>query len=351
MARILYGVCGEGMGHAIRSAIIIKELLKKHSVVVVSSSRAFDYLKSHFKSVHDVHGFHLVYQNNKVRHIATVIQNLQRLPKGARYSIKKMFSVIKSFKPNIVITDFEPFTSLASKIFQIPSISIDNQHIITNCRIDIPKKYIRDFITAAIIVRLIVNTANCYLITTFFYPKIKNKRSFLFPPILRSSIIKAKPKEEGQILVYQTSKTYERLIPTLKGINEKFIVYYMDRYGKEKNITYRRFNETTFIKDLASCKAIITNGGFGLVGEAVHLGKPVLSVPVHKQFEQIANATYIEKLGYGEFHKHLTKEILKKFILNIPKYKESLRSYKREDNSRIIRKLEELIEKLVRSSN
>ncbi len=351
MARILYGVCGEGMGHAIRSAIIVKELLKKHKVVIVSSNGAFDYLKGHFKSVHDIHGLHIVCRDNGVSNIITALQNIQRLPKGTRYSMRKIFSIIKAFKPNIIITDFEPFTSLASKISGIPSISIDNQHIITNCRISIPKRHIKDFMTAALIVKLTVNMAKVYLITTFFYPKTKHKRNYLFPPLLRDAILNAKPKEKDCILVYQTYATCESLIPILRRVNKKFLVYYLNRHLQEGNIIYRKFNETTFIKDLASCKAVITNGGFGLISEAVHLGKPVLSVPIHNHFEQITNAIYIEKLGYGEFHRHLTKDILENFISKIPEYKNNLKKYKREDNSRLFRKLEDLIKRLAKSSN
>jgi uncharacterized protein (TIGR00661 family) len=47
MAKILYGIAGEGMGHATRSLPIIEELSKKHNVVVATSSRAFEYIKKH----------------------------------------------------------------------------------------------------------------------------------------------------------------------------------------------------------------------------------------------------------------------------------------------------------------
>jgi len=43
--RILYGVVGEGMGHAIRSRVVLEELVKKHDVQVVVSGRAHDYLQ------------------------------------------------------------------------------------------------------------------------------------------------------------------------------------------------------------------------------------------------------------------------------------------------------------------
>ena len=42
--RILYGVVGEGMGHAMRSGVVLDHLTKNHEVQVVVSGRAHDYL-------------------------------------------------------------------------------------------------------------------------------------------------------------------------------------------------------------------------------------------------------------------------------------------------------------------
>ena len=42
--RILYGVVGEGMGHAMRSRVVLDHLTKNHEVQVVVSGRAHDYL-------------------------------------------------------------------------------------------------------------------------------------------------------------------------------------------------------------------------------------------------------------------------------------------------------------------
>ncbi|HZY04720.1 MAG TPA: glycosyltransferase family protein, partial [Anaeromyxobacteraceae bacterium] len=41
--RILYGVVGEGMGHALRSRVVLDELTREHQVQVVVSGRAHDY--------------------------------------------------------------------------------------------------------------------------------------------------------------------------------------------------------------------------------------------------------------------------------------------------------------------
>ena len=42
--RILYGVNGEGMGHATRSRVVIDSLIESHDVRVVSSGNAYKFL-------------------------------------------------------------------------------------------------------------------------------------------------------------------------------------------------------------------------------------------------------------------------------------------------------------------
>jgi len=65
--KILYGVPGEGMGHATRSKVIIAHLLQNHDVQVLSSSRAFKFLYESFgERVHEIKGLHFAYKNTKV---------------------------------------------------------------------------------------------------------------------------------------------------------------------------------------------------------------------------------------------------------------------------------------------
>ena len=43
----------------------------------------------------------------------------------------------------------------------------------------------------------------------------------------------------------------------------------------------------------------MAGGGFTLMSEAVYLHKPLLSVPVVGQFEQVLNALYLQALNFG----------------------------------------------------
>ncbi|MGZ3676926.1 MAG: glycosyltransferase family protein, partial [Ktedonobacterales bacterium] len=75
--------------------------------------------------------------------------------------------------------------------------------------------------------------------------------------------------------------------------------------------------------------------------------KPYLAVPVKSQFEQIFNAYYIDKTGYGAYWEKLDKEKVDSFLFNLDLYRENLKGYPRRDNSALLGKLDSLIAELV----
>ena len=77
------------------------------------------------------------------------------------------------------------------------------------------------------------------------------------------------------------------------------------------------------------------------MSEAVYLHKPILSVPVGGQFEQILNARYLERLGYGMYAREVTPEILADFLGRVPSCRQALASYHQDGNERMKAALEE----------
>ena len=59
--RILYGVNGEGLGHATRSQVVAEALLVHHDVRVVTSGGALAYLRERLPRVEQVFGPSRVY--------------------------------------------------------------------------------------------------------------------------------------------------------------------------------------------------------------------------------------------------------------------------------------------------
>jgi uncharacterized protein (TIGR00661 family) len=341
MANILYGVNGEGSGHSTRSKEVISHLQQRgHNVHVVSFDRGKQNLAGSFE-VTEIYGFHIAYVNNQVRYKRTLAKSLIGAPKAAR-SIRQLLQLVKQWAIDLVVTDFEPLSCHVGTLKRLPVISIDNQHILTNTDITYPRQYRRDAAAVKIVTHLMTPRADAYLVISFFPAQMRRKDTFLFPPILRQEIFQAKPHAGEHVLVYVTSPSSD-LVKLLQSVRGSFIAYGFGREGQEGNILFKKPSLDNFFEDLKSCKAIVANAGFSLLSEAFYLGKPYLAVPVKNQFEQILNAYYVGKMGYGAYWEELNKERVEAFFFNLPMYMENLKQYPRQDNSALFEKLDELI--------
>lgn len=341
--KILYGVFGEGMGHAIRSRVMIDHLSKKHNVQIVASRKAYMYLSRFFENIHEIEGYEVTIEDNMINRVKSLKGLIRDIPEKSARNIKEFLKITMKFSPDAVISDFESFSYTFARFQDVPIISIDNIQILDRCNILVPSKYLEDFLVAKAIVH--GKLANCYhyIISSFFQAEVMKKNTSLFPPILRSEILTAKQDEADHVLVYQTSTTNPKLIQILKKIDENFIVYGYGENKKVDNITFKDFSEDGFITDLSSATAVIANSGFTLIGEALYLQKPYLAVPLKKQFEQILNGLYIEKLGYGESQMELDANNIKKFLKNQDHYRVKLKGFKHDGNKKIKNKIDSLL--------
>lgn len=343
MANILYGVNGEGSGHSTRAKEVLRHLVAQgHRVQVASFDRGLQNLKDEFE-VTEIYGFRFAYVNNRVRYKRTIAKNLITVPQAAE-SLSRLNALIDQADIELIITDFEPLTCHLGHKRRLPVLSIDNQHCLTNTVVSYPKQYRRDAAAAKIVTRLMTPRANAYLVISFFTAPIRKRNTFLFPPLLRAEILDATPSQGDHILVYVTSPAPD-LATLLGSVRARFIAYGFGREGtnEEGNVTFKKPSLDGFFADLLSARAVIANSGFSLVTEALHLGKPYLAVPVSHQFEQIFNAYWLEKSGYGAYWEKLNKERVESFLYNIPQYCDSLSQYPRTGNEALFQKLDSLV--------
>jgi uncharacterized protein (TIGR00661 family) len=190
-----------------------------------------------------------------------------------------------------------------------------------------------DFQLAKLAVKAKLPGAWHYLISSFFFPPVRKLRTSLIPPILRPEILAAKQEPGAHILVYQTSSASTRLLPLLKKLPYEFRIYGMGREGEEGNLRLKTFSETGFVDDLRTARAVIAGGGYSLMGEAVHLHVPMLSVPIRSQYEQVLNALYLEELGYGRLAEDLTEDTVVSFLQDLPRHAEAISRWPRYDQS------------------
>ncbi len=327
--RILYGVTGEGMGHATRSKVVCEHLVSRgHEVKIVVSGRAHAFLSRSFPDVVEIKGLTIRYVDNAMDRDGSLARNVLAAPQMLYANASKYFEDVVHFEPDVVISDFDSFAWFFAKRHGLPIVSIDNQQIITRCKHEkaIKEGSKLDYQVTKAFVKAKLPGCHHYIITTFFFPPIRRKfqdDTTLVPPILRLPVLEAKPRARfgNHVLVYQTSTSDKTLIPTLNAIEgERFIVYGLRKNAHHGNCQLKEFSEEGFVADLAQAKAVVSNGGLSLIGEAVYLGKPVYSVPVKHQFEQVMNARYLEELGYGLAADSIEGDILRLFLREHPRY-------------------------------
>jgi uncharacterized protein (TIGR00661 family) len=345
--KILYGVVGEGMGHAMRSRVVLEHLTQVgHEIEVIASQRAVDYLAQRFAGVHRIHGLHIVYEENRVRKGKTLWSNVLSGAIAIPKQIRAYFDLIEDFRPDVVVTDFESWTYLYGKVHRIPVFSVDNIQMINRCRhareiIDVDRA---GFEVARAFVKSKLPACDHYLVTTFYFPEVRKERTTLYPPILRPEILSAPTSRGEHLLVYQTAEGNDALIDALARSGIECRVYGVRRNLEqdvvEGDLRYRPFSETGFIADLASARAVVTGGGFTLMSECVYLKKPVLSTPVAGQFEQVLNAVYLEREGYGKFAKTVDGPVLGEFLRGVPRCEERLAAYSQDGNRLVLEALD-----------
>lgn len=353
--RILYGVVGEGMGHAIRSRVILEHLANEgHEVEVMASGRAVAYLRSAFDNVHAIHGLHIVSKDNRVQRSETLLSNIKSGHTGIPKNIAAYFELIKRFSPEVVISDFESWTHSFGRLHRLPIISVDNMQIIPRAEHTdaILEGERANFEIARRLVKGKLPFCQHYLITSFFEPPLRKGKTSIHAPILREEILAAKPRvRRGEhLLVYQTSESNEKLQQVLEALDIECRVYGMRRELKEEavegKLRYRPFSEEGFVDDLVSCRAVVASAGFTLMGEAVYLHKPMLAVPLRDQFEQTINARYLEQQGFGMEAAQLDDvAVVRSFMDRLDEFEAALADYAQDGNRGLLSALDHQLDR------
>jgi uncharacterized protein (TIGR00661 family) len=357
--RSLYGVVGEGMGHATRSKVVCEHLTARgHEVKIVVSGRAHAFLAKSFPDVVEIRGLTIRYVDNRLDRDGTLARNVLAAPAMLAANVGAYFDKVARFRPDAVISDFDSFAYLFAKRHGVPVISIDNQQIVSRCKLGkFAKQGVKvDYQMTKAFVRAKLPACNHYVVTSFFFPTVRKScedDTTLVPPIVRPSILEARKRARPgeHVVVYQTSTSDTKLIGELERVRgAKFIVYGLRRSARQGNCILKEFSEDGFVEDLATARAVVSNGGLSLIGEAVVLGKPIFSVPVRNQYEQILNARYLEELGYGLAAERVEADVLRLFLSEAPKYAARVAKHRQDGNKELFQVVDHLLERFARKA-
>jgi uncharacterized protein (TIGR00661 family) len=347
MARIIYGVSGEGSGHAMRSREVIRWLRQQgHEVKIIGYDRSAAILEPEGEFL-KISSFNLAYRFNTVMRLRTVWKSAWRAPKVVK-SYADVNRLVEQFKPDLAITDFETITARASINNDVPLVSIDNIHQLTLEK-KVPWRYRHDWLIAKTVVKLMVPEANWRFITTLQPPAVEREGITLLPPIIREEIFSEPATVGDHILVYDSFQN--SLLPELlRHLPYKFYIYGFNQNQTDGNLRFCEFSEGEYLSHLRSATAVIGTGGFTLMSEALALHKPYLAVPVARQFEQIENGLELTRHGWGQMLVHPDVRGISDFLDNLEEFRARLSNYNQVPTISILQTIGERLEKILNSA-
>ncbi|MFH0825857.1 MAG: glycosyltransferase family protein [Pseudomonadota bacterium] len=307
MARIAYGVQGDAGGHVVRASAVA-QAVGDHEFLFIGGGRTKD-LRAEGRSVSEIPMLGTEYASSNINLIGTVLNGIKTLA-DIRGILARVKAMLRDFRPDLVITDYEFFTMLAARRLGIHCISIDNQHVFTKCLWRQPKGDPLGRILLNASIRTFYGFADRYFVTNFFQLPPRDPRTTeVFPSVLRQIVRHHTPREEDHILVYQTSQSFVPLLDTLKTLPHRCVVYGFGERPSVKNLVFKGPSADGFLDDLASCRYAVTNGSANVISEALYYGKPVLSFPTRFAYEQFHNGYMLRSKGYGDFSQGFTADL------------------------------------------
>ncbi|MCX6178129.1 MAG: hypothetical protein NT163_01950 [Chlorobiales bacterium] len=297
--KILFGVQGTGNGHISRSRELVRKLKENgHDVGVIISGRKEEDLKEIeiFEPYRVMKGMTLATYKGRLNYIETMFQlDLVRLMSD--------ILMLDTSGTDLIITDFDPITSMVARLRNIPSMGFGHQYAF---RYDVPMARGNIFEKYTLL-NFAPARYNAGLHWSHFNQPV-------FPPVIPASLYaeNARVVMKQKILVYLP---FEEVVDVARFVTS-FDDYEFYIYGKvtenrdEGHLHFRGYSREGFLLDLMECSGVVCNAGFELPGEALHLGKKLLLRPLDGQIEQQSNALAMEQLGYGMATRSLDVSIL-----------------------------------------
>jgi uncharacterized protein (TIGR00661 family) len=288
----------------------------------VGSQKSLLYLKQYFgERVQEVFGLSFAFEGERIDKSETLKQNLLKLPEANRQNDELFKKHFEPFEPELVISDFEPFSAWWAWRKNVPFISIDHEHMLTLCKLEHPVKNWFSRLTASVVTECHYVGAASYIVINFFKVPLRIDSAVLAPPIVRPVIAGLTATAGKSILMYSTTGTGQDRVRDILGKfpGQSFIIYGFDVDAEHDNCVFKKRSTEGFLADLAAARGVIASAGFSLLSECMYLKKKMLLLPLAGQYEQIINGRYIEKLDLGISSERLDEAVIARFLDELDK--------------------------------
>jgi uncharacterized protein (TIGR00661 family) len=301
---------GEGRGHFSRGRALAEILGKSHDISFWVPEHLAEELAVYFPhaKIFRIPYLKYIQRGFAIDYIKTIRVNaaLFFYPYTARQKIARE---LRSASIEMVMSDFEPFTSAAAKIVGLPVLQLNHPGVVWRtftCSLT-------SFIAQMVSLYMMANSDRTIL-CSFFNGDVG--------PIIRSELREIKVTRGDYFVVYQKDLYRDFLSPLLESLTG-----YSFRIFPDPNNDYAHA--------LAGCRGLIAPAGHQSLSEALALGKPVFAIPVEGQFEQELNAQKLRESGFGDYCFYGTLSAnLPRFLSSIDKFENAIRTCRMNGSSK-----------------
>ena len=275
--KILFAIQGTGNGHLSRARDIYPELAKHGEVDVLISGIQAD-VEVPFPVKYRYYGLSFIFGKTGGVDIWATVRRMKPL--------RLMRDINK-----LPVQDYEPVSAWACKLKGRPCISLSHQSAVLNR--NAPQPAATDMLGYIVLKRYAP-------VTAAYGFHFRQYDENIFTPVIRRDVRNMQPTDEGHYTVYLPAYSDKTIVENLSQIhNAEWRVF--SKHNKKpfayKNVQVRPIENKAFIHSMASGTGVLCGAGFEGPAEALYLGKKLMVIPMHTQYEQQCNAAALADLG------------------------------------------------------
>lgn len=313
--RVAFFVQGEGRGHMTQS-LALKRMLEDagHSVVAVFMGE--NPLRPIPPFVRDKLGpllhtytapsFVLDKKQQGVLPWSSVFHAAGRFP-HYRSVGPEIHRKVREMRPNLIVNFLDLLGGLYTAVYRpgIPVAAVAHQFLFFHPNFPTRRDRRWEVRGIKLYTHLTALTAGLRMALSFTpLPDVERRKIRVVPPLLRESVLSARPEEGKHILAYVLYPGYaEELDRWHRAHPEVELHCFWDRtdvpqaHSPRPGLTFHRLDDRVFLDLLSTSRGFTSTAGFESVCEAAYLGKPIMVVPTRNHTEQMCNALDAERAG------------------------------------------------------
>ncbi len=309
---ILFAINGLGMGNSTRCHVVIQRLAAEAEVHVITSGNGLFFLKDRpeIASLSTTPPLAYAFSGDGVNAFGT-LASVRKMRGALREKKERLETLLDQLNPDLVVTDSEYVISPVLRR-RIPLAGINNSDVVVS------QFFRHKNLPPSIRSHFWMIEYSDYLLHRCKWKRAVSPSPFADAP--RSEVFKriglivrdgAKataqeragksgplPQEIDRIVVMLSGSTFASQISELQTLPWKVDV--IGREGASSgNVTYHgKIRES--LEFVRNAGALVINGGFSSVSEAIAMMRPVYVIPVPNHAEQLINALMVKEVGAGD---------------------------------------------------